>query len=443
MNLVGFAKNNLTQLPYFIGRSISAIPYGYRPGVSGIYRKRSDEMKKAENSDIESVKGFVFERVKEIAVYAFHNVPFYSELYRNYGVNPEKFKTFKDLRSLPVITKEELQNVPLNYRSSKVAGRTLVNTGGSSGKPLEFYVEPNSVGHEWAHMHSIWAQVGFKQSHLRIVFGGRSNVKNVVQYDSARHQINVDLYSGWQSIADTLLKVFYKYNPKYLHGYPSSIFDFVIWLDVNKHPLLDVFRQNIHGMLLGSELPSPALRKVAEQLLGCPSVSWYGHTERSVLAGEQGAQGTYYPFITYGFAECLDDGNLICTSYYNRASPLIRYDTGDCIEPDANEGLLNSFKISKGRDGEFVIDKLGNKIFLTGLVFGRHHPLFDYSRHIQIHQPKAGIAIVLVVPREKMSPEAAATLFDSSNVELDLVFKIIPEPIRTKAGKIPLLVKQL
>lgn len=68
--------------------------------------------------------------------------------------------------------------------------------GGSSGEPLEFYVEPNSVGHEWAHMHSIWAQVGFKQSHLRIVFGGRSNVKNVVQYDLARHQINVDLYSG-------------------------------------------------------------------------------------------------------------------------------------------------------------------------------------------------------------------------------------------------------
>src|SRR5690606_33596347 len=144
----------------------------------------------------------------------------------------------------------------------------------------------------------------------------------------------------------------------------------------------------------GSELPSPLLRETVEKLLGCSSVSWYGHTERAILAYEKEGSATYYPFFTYGFAEALDEGRLVCTSYYNRASPLIRYDTGDRVDPVVNDGLLDKFKISNGREGDFIIDKLGNKIFLTGLIFGRHHELFESARHIQIYQPATGIAEV-------------------------------------------------
>src|SRR5690606_3399393 len=139
----------------------------------------------------------------------------------------------------------------------------------------------------WAHMHHIWSALGFKQHDLKVVFGGRADVRDVAQYDSARHQVNVDLYKGWPIIADKLIGVFKKYSPSYLHGYPSSIFDFVIWLDSNKHPLLDVLRQSIKGMFLGSELPAPPLREEVERLLNCRSVSWYGHTERSILAYEK------------------------------------------------------------------------------------------------------------------------------------------------------------
>src|SRR5690606_3221648 len=126
-------------------------------------------------------------------------------------------------------------------------------------------------------------------------------------------------------------------------------------------------------------------------------------------------------------AEALDEGRLVCTSYYNRASPLIRYDTGDRVDPVVNDGLLDKFKISNGREGDFIIDKLGNKIFLTGLIFGRHHELFESARHIQIYQPATGIAEVLVTPRDTLTPEAAAASFDSTNVSLDFIFKVVQE----------------
>ncbi|SDB12117.1 phenylacetate-CoA ligase [Pseudidiomarina indica] len=419
------------------------IPYDYRPGIGRIYRTRKRSILESEHFTVEQKKEFVFNRVKAIAVYAFNNIPFYKELYQNNGINPESLKTFDELDSLPIITKADLQSVPLEFRSFGIKGRLLENTGGSSGHPLELYIEPNSVGHEWAHMHYIWKKLGFKQSDLKVVFGGRADVENVVQYDSARHQFNVDIYSGWQSVADKLLQIFDKYSPKYLHGYPSSIFDFMIWLDNNNHPLLPIMRNHIKGMFLGSELPSPHLRSTTEKILDCKSISWYGHTERSILAYEESAPGIYSPFVTYGFAEMIDDGRLICTSYYNRASPLIRYDTGDRIEGNLNHGLLESFTISDGREGEYVLDKLGNKIFLTGLVFGRHHRLFDIARHIQIYQPRIGAVVVLVTPRDELTPEDASEYFDTSNVQLDFEFRVIAEPIRTKVGKVPLLVKNV
>lgn len=445
MSFLVYVKKNLTKMPYSLGSTISKIPYDFRPGLARIYRERKKDIQCLKSKTTDDQKKYIFENVRKISLYAFSSIPFYQKLYAEAGVNPNNLRTFADLKEIPVITKADLQKVDLEYRSAELPDRSIVNTGGSSGNPLELYIEPRSIPHEWAHMHHIWAKLGFKQSDLKIVFGGRADVHNLVEYDSARHQLSLDIYSGWSAIADRLLAIYDRYKPKYLHGYPSSIFDFVIWLDINQHPLLPVLRKHIKGIFLGSEYPSPDVRQQVESLLDCKSVSWYGHTERSVLAYEKSEYGNYYPFLSYGFAEAIEDNDgsrLICTSYYNHASPLIRYDTGDLIEPSINDGILESFRIQNGRNGEFIIDNKGNKIFLTGLIFGRHHQLFDHARHIQIHQSQPGRAVVLVVPRSTITPQAASELFDSSNVSLDFDFKILEEPKRTPAGKVPLLVKE-
>ena len=31
----------------------------------------------------------------------------------------------------------------------------MVNTGGSSGSPFSLFIQPNSMGHEWAHTHHL------------------------------------------------------------------------------------------------------------------------------------------------------------------------------------------------------------------------------------------------------------------------------------------------
>src|SRR5690606_16817755 len=138
----------------------------------------------------------------------------------------------------------------------------------------------------------------------------------------------------------------------------------------------------------------------------------------------------YFPFLSYGFSEAIqlnekEDYYLVGTSYYNLASPLIRYNTGDLIEPFFEDGFLINFKVSSGRNGEYIIDKGGNKIYLTALIFGRHHAIFDYVQHLQVKQEQKGQVTFFVTTSSSYSKDFLISKLDLSNVDLDFYLEII------------------
>ena len=178
----------------------------------------------------------------------------------------------------------------------------------------------------------------------------------------------------------------------------------------------------------------------------------YGHSEMVILAYEQSRKYEYVPFQSYGYCEAVPYSNgkyrLIGTSYDNFVSPFIRYDTNDLIKPVIDNGILQSFTINHGRVGEFIVDKAGNKISLTALIFGRHHKLFNVARYIQLYQEKPGFATILItLPADCCYKSVQRlnweSLFDASNVDIEFSFKTLNQPIRTVSGKVPLLVTHL
>src|SRR5690606_33914618 len=128
--------------------------------------------------DTKGIQQFVFDRLKPLVYYSYSNIKAYKIIYDSYGFHPDKLKDFHDIQKIPIVTKSLLNQFPLEERSVIRKGRYIVNTGGSSGTPFGFYIEPNSMGHEWAHMHNIWERLDYKVSDFKLVFGGRSNVKN-------------------------------------------------------------------------------------------------------------------------------------------------------------------------------------------------------------------------------------------------------------------------
>jgi phenylacetate-CoA ligase len=293
-------------------------------------------------------------------------------------------------------------------------------------------------------MHTIWSKLGFKVSDLKLGFGGRSNIKDFVDYDVVRNTFALDLYADYKDVAVKLKKILKKYQVKYLHGYPSSIYDFAVFCKEQDNELRDLLAKQLKGAFMGSEFPHPHYRDVIENVFGIDTISWYGHTERCVLAYEKNEKFVYEPFQTYGYAEEVntDEKNeLVATSYYNQASPLIRYNTNDEITETIIEGgILKSFQMKGGRSGEFVIDRDGKKINLTGLIFGRHHELFNKAKYIQVKQVDTGVIEIHYVATGLLA-DKAATLFDSNNVNMDISFVQRDEPVRTVAGKVGLLIK--
>lgn len=444
MDLIPGIKNHAENLPYPIGWAAAHVPYSVRPGIGRVYLRRTEQIREYDIASDEARRDFILRRMQQIVSHAYDNVAFYRAHYDTHGFRPEHLKSFSDISHIPVVDKTLLQAVPIEQRSHPVTGRYLVNTGGSSGQPLSFYIMPSSIGHEWAHMHHIWARLGYRQSDLKLTFAGRYSGERFVHYDALRHHYAVNTYAAWADVASNLKCILRQHPVKYLHGYPSAIGDFAAYCESSDEELSVLLRMTLKGVFLGSEFPAPAYRERIHRAFECPTISWYGHTERAVLAWERESEFEYDPFQTYGYAETRkrEDGadTLVGTSYYNTASPLIRYDTGDSVEIlDQEAGILSRFQIAGGRSGDYVLDVNGKRIPLTALIFGRHHKVFDRARFVQVAQSSQGSLTVLVTAESAAFSDCSlCDFFDFEGVHMAFEYRLTSEPWTTPTGKVPL-----
>jgi len=425
-----------------LGKYVSKVPFGIRPGL-GKYSIRCREIETFIGFSASQKKIHVFEQIKKLAIWAYENIQFYKEYYDANNFNPIlDLNEFGDIQSIPIIDKEVLQNVPLEKRSYQTKDRYKVNTGGSSGKPLTLFVSSDSMAHEWAHMHKIWSKLEYDQSKLKLTLGGRSFTNRPVKYDFVRHHFGLSIYRDFSVVKKDLLETFTNRKIEYIHGYPSAIYELAHFVNkVENKNLLNAVKSNLKGIFYGSEFPLKKWRDFSKDVFGVPSVSWYGHTERAVLAYEKGVEYEYNPMHTYGFTEVVN-GDLIGTSYFNYVSPLIRYNTEDVVSDVVmNEGFVDSFKIKEGRIGSFIKDRKGKLISVTGLIFGRHHELFDKCKYIQLRQVSDGKVEVLFTPIRQEIIDNPARIFDTSDVDIQFFFRQLDEPVLTQSGKLKILVK--
>ncbi|UOY08828.1 hypothetical protein L0P88_09795 [Muricauda sp. SCSIO 64092] len=443
MKIANYLKNNLKKIPIGVGPGvlISHIPYEIRPGVYKSYRLAKNEIARLQKGNEELTKTFIFEKVKKIVDFAYNNITFYKDYYGKMHYNPVELNSFDDIKEIPIITKKTLQQYDLQQRSFLMKGIAKSNTGGSTGTPLSLYTNSYALGHEMAHLNHFWAYKGYKISDLKMVFVGRSNINNLVQYDFLRNSIYVDIYSDYSLVLSKLQHFVLKYKIKFLHGYPSAIFEFSKKIRELRPDLHKKLYNDLESVFYCSEYPYNYMRQYIEKYcFNITSQAFYGHTERCVIAFEDIEENTYKVLQSYGYAEVVDN-ELIGTSYHSFATPLIRYNTEDkVLVVEEKEKVLSKFSILEGRKSDFIFDKNNKKISLTGLLFGRHHKLFDYCDYIQVCQKEIGKATILYVTNKNVNSELAESYFDAKNVNIFFEFKKIDSPIKSISGKVLLKV---
>lgn len=325
-----------------------------------------------------------------------------------------------ELRSLPVLTKDEVREAPDLFRVLPKDRTDTVSTSGSSGRPVHFFLSRDRGAKEKAFIHHIWSRIGFALKHKRAVLRGvyLENVDRVpFEYDAALRELRLSpfhLTEGWM---DRFLELIYGHRIHFLHGYPSAI------SILASHVLQRDWKppESMIGILPISESLLPHQRElIASAFNGCEIMPFYGMTEKVAIAGEIKGEADIYEFEPlYGITELLDGmgdrvltpgtkGRIVGTGFISRGMALLRYDTGDeaeLVQVGARENgyRLRVRNIRSRWAQESLLGAQGEQISVSAINI--HSPVYARIREFCFKQREEGKVDVLVVPRREGSQQ--------------------------------------
>ena len=361
------------------------------------------------------------QRLREICAIA-ARTPYYEEIFRKARIQPDSVTPNSLSERLPFCDRNVVRDnldrmLTVSPRNANV---DYVSTGGSSGNPVWFYIGPERSAIEYAYLVASWERAGFRLGSPLITLRAEVVAPDA---DGLRHDYDPILrrhaYSNfhttdadWESYRNHIATL----GPCFLHAYPSSALAFVRFLRRSGKPV----PRNIRGVLVGSENVYPDVRAMTETVLGCQYSSWYGHSEKLVLAAECEDCSDYHVWPTYGYCELVDDngrtirepgqrGEIVGTGFINRVTPMLRYRTGDfatyvgesCEACGRQQTILR--EIRGHRTHEVLIASDGSEFSWVSL--NMHDDTFESVRQFQFLQETPGRALLRVVPTSAFRPE--------------------------------------
>ena len=181
----------------------------------------------------------------------------------------------------------------------------------------------------------------------------------------------------------------------------------------------------------------------------------YGHTESCICAYTYDESYIYRCEPLYGYVEILDQngqhvqigeiGEVVVTSLYNRAMPLIRYKTGDFAEFGGKDDRYVYLNKVLGRTQDYIVNKNGDKVLLTALIFGQHFKAMEHIRKWQIEQFEIGKLVINVIKGDNYSnadEKEIYNLFEKLG-NVHSVFNYVDEIPLTPRGKSKMLIQHL
>ncbi|MGC1870123.1 MAG: hypothetical protein WA700_04125 [Acidobacteriaceae bacterium] len=285
-------------------------------------------------------------RLRQQLIDAYRYVPFYRLRMTQAGLTPLDIRTHEDLRLLPVLTKRDIQDhqdllVSSNIPPSK---RQQNQTGGSTGSPLQFFVDVERADSRMASTvrHNSWAglRIGDWYAHP---WGSRFDVGDTPDPNPAWRQKflyrNLSLHTAavGEEAMMRFVQVLRKYRPKYMVAYAQSAVLFAEFCTANH--IHDIA---FESMIVSAEMLLPGKRQILEETFRGKVFDRYGCREVSVIASECEYHSGLHVNADSLIVEVEPDptlpagmGRVLVTDLLNRSMPLIRYEIGDLASLDS------------------------------------------------------------------------------------------------------------
>lgn len=405
------------------------------------FRRTLVFLERSQRWSADEVRAYQLENVRKVLRLAYDKTAYYRQQFDTVGFDVSDFKSLDQLQRLPTIDRETIgtQLERMCAVSPESPNVDYVSTGGTTGKPLGFYIGADRSAVEYAYLVSSWGRCGYELETPMAVFRGGVVLSRSrgLRHDFdpiLRHHLYSNFHMGDEDIRRYLAHV-RTIGPCFLHVYPSSATVLVRFFERTGEPV----PPNIRGILAGSENVYEVGRERAKEVFQAPYFSWYGHSEKVILGAECEHSTDYHVWPTYGYMELLDEeghvittpgqrGEIAGTGFINTVVPFIRYRTGDYAtyvgdHCDACGRAHTLIRDVRGhRTQEMLVASDGSLIAWTAI--NMHDRTFDDVRQLQFRQETPGMATLLVVPSDSFDDSSRRRIIASLDHKLDGQLKV-------------------
>lgn len=414
------------------------------------FRRERALLARSERYSRDQLDTLKLNRLKSICQYAYRHCAYYRRLFNEGGINPN-LHGFSDLAPFPFLTKEIIQENLAEMVSDEFNPSQLLHatTGGSTGIPMGFYVVPGetymrTLAYEWRQYH--WGHARFFER--RAVLRGR--VLDGISLREGQH-LFLSVFHLTDRTAADYLQTLQAFKPAYIEAYPSAAVFLAEWIHQNN---LKIQFPGLKAVFMSSESVTNAQCDLIRQSFGCKVFNKYGNSEQVIMIG-QCSHGSHHDFEEYSFTEYLDESGhpvtsgvaeLIGTGFVNRATPMIRYRTGDLVELSSETcpcGRVHRLvKNIVGRTQDYLLGLNGERVSVAAI--NSHSTAFEGVLGIQYYQREPGKAVIRLIPSH---PEASfdRILEEAQHRSAGLIefsLEIVSELDKTNQGKRRYIVRE-
>lgn len=448
--------------------------------IGASFARELSEMRKAQWMGPEQLRSRMESKLVSLLKHAAAHVPYYRGVCRRLGLSAGDFRSLEDLRALPVMTKSDYRAQPAEMffaENAPAHRRMALRTSGSTGEPLEFHIDRDSLPVVFAsHLfYDSWYRLRPFDRQVRVMAQPPAPdplpphtpalrrlryalTRNLQAFYESRTQLRFLISDIDADRAREMWRAIEDFQPAYITGYTSTLATLAAELS----------RQNLRlscglkGVVTIAETLTPARRLILQRYFDAPLINRYGQREFKFWAAQccPAAPELFHMNTELVAWEILredgetaapgEPGRLILTNLYSYARPFLRYDTGDIAVavPSARCACGRGFEAIgeiHGRSVECIQTPTGKVISpaILGHFLFVLKPYLDWIRQYQLVAESSGVVRLLAVPVSAQSPDLAVRLekdlLELLGSDVKVTIEFVPAIPLEPSGKRPII----
>lgn len=316
--------------------------------------RRFHETQYRSRDEIEEEQLLAFRRV---LLRAFDTIPFYRAKYRAAGMSRGDLALIEEPGQVPVLTKQE---VMAHFEQPPAWGgkRFRRSTSGSSGKPLLFYKDSESMAYIDAILYRNYSWYGIELGDRQARFWGhplgRRGMLKTHALDALLNRIRLSPFDLQEESYLRYLRQIQAFRPAYIYGYAQTVFQFARYFHERG---IELSSLRLKAVILTGEMVFPRQIATIREVFASPVTQEYGCTEVGLI-GFGCPEGNIHLMEnllvqTVKAGRTDGTGDVVVSELYGQLFPFIGYQLGD-------RGIISASHCACGR-GLRVLERLAGR----------------------------------------------------------------------------------